>query len=96
MKEHAEGASAALDRKLGEMDALIERLHGVIDTAGDLCGVASRMADKLVGEEPEVAGDQGVAPARPGGNLGYIHGQLDEMEWRLRGLDLHLTRIARL
>lgn len=94
MKDYVE----ATNERPGEMEMLIERLHGVVGTAGDLCGIASRMADKLVGEEPEANGRGGdeAMPSRPGGNLGYIHGQLDEMDGRLRLLDRHITRIARL
>ena len=71
-----------------DLTCLLKIIDGLIDRSRDL-------ADRLIGEEPNVVIDDVQIDAGPGtvGSLGHIS---DLMTYRLNSLSYHVTRLERL
>lgn len=80
----------------GDMESIINRLDGCIDTASKSAERVSIVADRVKGATPEV-GLNGTGLGSGGlGSIAEIHSRLDRLSNALHAISDNITRIERL
>jgi hypothetical protein len=82
-------------REVGQFDNALNRLNGEASRLRDMAETAERIADYLIGSEPQPVGDQVRADKAASHCVGQIHALADDIDESASRLAAALARIGK-